>query len=512
LERQVLGVELLSSEEKLMAGLPNFATYFGRDMMMTALMMRPIWSPDMAEHVIGSVLRKLGPVGQVSHEEALGGQAIRENAVIYDSLIGKYFEAARNGQSQPADSTLDRARDVLRDLQSTRENYHMIDDEFQLPVLAARYLSDPAASAARKRAFLADTSPGGTSRLSLLLREMALVATETRLYVERPRATNLVSFPKRDTGHWRSASWRDSDAGYGGGRFAMDVNAIWVPQALEAIATILATLPAIGITPAAVDSVAPALGQTALGEYARDSVSLRRAVETWRKARRHFEVTLAPSQVKSRLRSKLAWLPLKERRYWEKILAGQPSDSLQFLALSLDSAGRPIAVVNTDPAAELFLSNMMKPETVLGDVAPFLRPYPIGLFVEGLGPLVANDAYARRRTWERFRADPYHGPRVVWGREVNLFLIGLANQISNVLEPVGRPKDAKLELYVRQLDDALRRTLTAVNASGLQHNELWSYEIRDGRLQPVRYGTSSDVQLWNTTDLAVEFVLSKLWD
>ena len=27
-----------------MAGLPNFATYFGRDMMMTALMMRPIWT------------------------------------------------------------------------------------------------------------------------------------------------------------------------------------------------------------------------------------------------------------------------------------------------------------------------------------------------------------------------------------------------------------------------------------------------------------------------------------
>ena len=40
LERQVRGVELLSAREKLMAGLPNFATYFGRDMMMTALMMR----------------------------------------------------------------------------------------------------------------------------------------------------------------------------------------------------------------------------------------------------------------------------------------------------------------------------------------------------------------------------------------------------------------------------------------------------------------------------------------
>jgi hypothetical protein len=39
---------------------------------------------------------------------------------------------------------------------------------------------------------------------------------------------------------------------------------------------------------------------------------------------------------------------------------------------------------------------------------------------------------------------------------------------------------------------------------------LWSYEIAGGRLMPVRYGISSDVQLWSTTDLAVEFALSRL--
>jgi len=49
-----------------------------------------------------------------------------------------------------------------------------------------------------------------------------------------------------------------------------------------------------------------------------------------------------------------------------------------------------------------------------------------------------------------------------------------------------------------------------VEASGLKHNELWSYEISGGTLRPIRYGASTDVQLWNVTDLAVQFVLKRL--
>src|SRR5207244_83898 len=88
LEREVRGMELLCSREKLMAGLPNFATYFGRDMLMTALLMEPVWAPAMPEHVIASALRKLSAAGDVSHEEALGGQAIREHASEYNRLVG----------------------------------------------------------------------------------------------------------------------------------------------------------------------------------------------------------------------------------------------------------------------------------------------------------------------------------------------------------------------------------------------------------------------------------------
>jgi hypothetical protein len=88
--------------------------------------------------------------------------------------------------------------------------------------------------------------------------------------------------------------------------------------------------------------------------------------------------------------------------------------------------------------------------------------------------------------------------------------MGLAYQISQAFDQSGRLKHPTLAPYVRALDEALRRTLAAVQASALEHNELWSYQIEGGRLRPVRYGTSSDIQLWNTTNLAVQFMLAQL--
>ncbi len=376
----------------------------------------------------------------------------------------------------------------------------MIDDEFQLPVLAAEYLADTAISDARKRAFLLDAADG-RPRLAALLHELALVARRTRPYVEGPEPGNLVSFPKRDSTHWRSASWRDSDAGYAGGRFAMDVNAIWVPHALDATAGILAKLRELGFGPERLDSIAPGIGGTPLGGYLRDPPSLARAVERWRGARRHFEVALGPGDIRKHLRARLGALPPEERRFWETLTEanGSDRDSLGFLVLSLDTDGRPIPVVNTDPATALFLDRAASEHAVLFNLAPIMRPFPVGLFVEGLGPVVANDAFAPRRVWEAFEKDRYHSPRVVWGREVNLLLLGLANQLARTSGPARET-----------LEEGLRRTLAAVNASGLQHNELWSYRIENGKLVPTRYGTSSDLQLWSSTSLAVQFVLSRL--
>lgn len=509
LERQVRGVELLSSREKLMAGLPAYATYFGRDMLVSALMMRPIWRDEMSEFVVASVLRKLSPVGQVSHEEALGGQAVREAASEYAALINSYFLAARAGNRTAADGLLARARAVLRDHRHVRENYHMIDDEFQLPVLAARWLADPDVPPARKRAFLLDSSDGDGPRLERLLRELALVARMTSAYAADQVATNLVSFPRRDSLRWSSASWRDSGAGYGGGRYAMDVNAIWAPHALESIARIFRALHALGISVDSLSRVVPELrADTPLGAYARDSLRLRDATDAWWGASRHFLVRLSADHVRSRITERLAAMPQHERGYWMRVVAATKpdQDSLVFLALSLDGVGTPIGIANSDPATRLFLGNEpaerardMSTESVLRDVRLFVRPYPVGLFIERAGPVVANDAYAPPAVWHEFERDLYHGPRVVWGREVNLFLLGAAGRI-------GATSDSA---YARELRAAMTKVQTAVEGSGFR-SELWSYQIADGKLAPVRYGSGSDVQLWSTTDLAVQFALFRI--
>src|SRR5688500_592832 len=247
LERQVRGLELVSSREKLMAGLPNFATYFGRDMLMSALMMEPIWSPGMLEHVIGSVLRKLAPTGEVSHEEALGGQAIRENAGVYNERMAEYARARRAGRAAAADSALARARDVLAHLDAVRENYNMLDDDFQFPIVVARYLGDDRISAERKSAFLRERAGADTTtRLTALLRNIEYVRRSTAPYAARPVATNLIAFPRRPDGTHFPGSWRDSNAGYANGRFAMDINAIWVPEALAACVRILERISTLG--------------------------------------------------------------------------------------------------------------------------------------------------------------------------------------------------------------------------------------------------------------------------
>ena len=256
MERQVVGVELLVSREKLMAGLPTYATYFGRDMLMTALMMQPIWRHTTLEAVIAATLRKLGPDGGVSHEEAVGDQAVRESAGEYARRVNSAQAMLQRNARDDADAELARAERALQSLRTPRENYHMIDDEYQFAIVVARWITDPSVPAVAKRAFLRDTTDGGVPRAERLMQALALVAELTAPYVSDARAANLIGFRPGPPLGWGTASWRDSGAGYAGGRYAMDINAIWVPHALEATGQILRALRELDVMRTGVPSAA----------------------------------------------------------------------------------------------------------------------------------------------------------------------------------------------------------------------------------------------------------------
>src|SRR5206468_8492410 len=200
------------------------------------------------------------PAGDVSHEEALGGQAIRENAA----------EFLKTGDSA-----------LLRTLQKTRENYWMVDDDFQLPVVAGRYFADARVPDARKRAFLRRWGDA-------LRKNLAYVAQQAAPYARTPSATNLVSFKRDADGYCHPGSWRDSRVGYAGGCFAFDVNVVWVPAALRAIG--------------AIDSALRSMGEPGID----DAAASARAAEVWRGTARHVEVVISPDEAAARLGVRVA--------------------------------------------------------------------------------------------------------------------------------------------------------------------------------------------------------------
>src|SRR2546422_10702158 len=84
-----------------------------------------------------------------------------------------------------------------------------------------RSLADPGVPPDRKRRFLL-----AEGRLPRIVANLAFVARQAGPYARDPVATNLESFPRASDGGWISASWRDSRAGYGGGRLALDVDRV----------------------------------------------------------------------------------------------------------------------------------------------------------------------------------------------------------------------------------------------------------------------------------------------
>ncbi len=374
-ERARNALSFLSYEDKFLAGSWRFDTYFGRDTLISALLLAPVLEPDAIESAIASVLVRLAPNGEVAHEEDIGEFAVLRNA--------------REGRGRRDTPIYD---------------YGMVDDDFLLAPLAAHWLLDDARGRDRARAFLAGHGPA-------LARNLRWIVERAAAFSGDPRAANLVGIKDgRNTGQWR-----DSEQGLGMGRYAYDVNAALVPAALDAVARLQES----GLLETVLDA-----GQK------RALAGARGAARVWAaRAPALFAVSVPASQARRQVAAYAREIGVDDARAVSSIDGG----ALDFHALSLDGQGRPIPIVHSDEGFRLLLTD--PPAEDIVKALGVLRPFPAGLLTDA-GVVVANPALANENVRREFSRFAYHGT-VIWSWQQALFAAGLERQLRRDDLPAG---------------------------------------------------------------------------
>jgi hypothetical protein len=442
-------LRFLSYREKFEAGSWRFNTYFGRDTLMSVRLLMPVLTPEAVETGLAAVLARLSADGEVAHEEDIGEFAILDHLKA-------------NGSRSDAPVF----------------DYKMIDSSYLLaPVTSAWLLDDP-----RAKSFLAarDSRRGTVDlrRGDELVANLKLVLRSAERFAAEPRAANLISLkPGVPVG-----DWRDSNTGLGGGRYPYDVNAILVPAALQAAARLYAS----GL-------LDPYLS-------ADDRKLFTRAgdmAEVWIKAApTFFSVDLDHAAAARAITNYAATIGAPSH----DALASLGSGGTQFSALSLDAAGNPIPVMNSDLGFELLFGMPRDTEAMARNVSALVRPFPAGLMTD-VGMVVADAAYAPPALQPVFSRNAYHGA-VVWSWQQALFAAGLERQLARTdLTPMVR----------KELTAAQSLIWKSIQATAkMSNSELWSWSYANGRYQIAPFGASGSdadesnaAQLWSTVYLAV---------
>lgn len=437
----------LTYQEKYLAGSWRFDTYFGRDTLMSVRLLAPVLQPAAIESGIGSVLTRLASNGEVAHEEDIGEFAVLRNA--------------REGRG-PNDTPI--------------YDYGMIDDDFMLAPVAAHCLLEQISTKAEVERFLASRNAAGERQGDALVRNFLWVSDRTAAFAREPRPQNLIALKEgRMTGQWR-----DSEEGLGRGRYAYDVNAVFVPAALESIDRLLNS----GLLSA---FVSPEQRAALQGAKAQGQVWSKQAPPM-------FEVTVPAQRARASVAAYGKALGLDVADALNQI----GDQSVTFKALSLDAAGQPVAVMHSDEGFALLFTTPA-PAALDRSVAAMMKPFPAGLLTP-MGLLVANPVFADASVQARFTNSDYHGT-VVWSWQQAVLAAGLDRQLARNDLPAnvrGRLTKARTQLW--SVIDATK---------ALRTSELWSWANVNGTYRAVPFGQqgkhvdeSNAAQLWSTVFLA----------
>jgi len=445
-------LSFLSYRQKFLAGSWRFNTYFGRDTLMSLNLLSPVLTPQAIEAGLGAVLSRVSPQGEVAHEEDIGEFAILDHQRLDHTLSDR-----------------------------PTYNYVMIDSDYMLAPVAASWLLSAKTPDGLAGRFLAqaDQRQGEPSRqygqdFVLNLRYVVLTA---EAFAKAPLRKNLIAIkPGVKVGEWR-----DSNDGLADGRYPYDVNAVFVPAALDAIARLSASgLLAPYTTP----------HDRALFEQAAGFAAV------WRRyAPEAFEVKLDNADARRRVAAYAARLHIDP----DAALQSLGDSPIRFPALSLTADGEPVPVVNSDGGFDLLFLDP-PPQALDEIVSAMMRPFPAGLLTD-VGIVVADPVFASDDLKARLSLNAYHGS-VVWSWQQAVFAAGLARQLAR--------KDLPAQTRAH-LAAARARLWQAIDAAGaVRNSELWSWTYRDGQFHVAPFGASAAdadesnaAQLWSTVFLAL---------
>jgi hypothetical protein len=439
-------LSFLSYEEKLLAGSWRCNTYFGRDTLISLMLLAPVLQPDATQSGLASVLARLASNGEVAHEEDIGEFAVLRN-----------MKEQRGRSDTPI------------------YDYGMVDDDFLLAPVVAHWLLDSVAGRGAAKMFLSDRA-AKVSNGDALVRNLRWVVERTAAFAGDPKLSNLVGIKEgRSTGQWR-----DSEEGLGRGRYAYDVNAVFVPAALHAIDRLLKS----------------GLLDPYLSAEERDVLMRAEAQHrVWsRQAPPMFVVTLAADRARMHINAYASEAGVDTT----KALASLDNKSLAFNALSLDATGRQVPVMHSDDGFALLFGTPTLAD-LERSIETIMRPFPAGLLTS-VGLLVANPAFADLETQARFTNTAYHGT-VIWSWQQAVLAAGLERQLARTDLPP--PLRAALIAARSQLWSAIEA------AGALRTSELWSWSFANGRYRIEPFGQrgvdadeSNAAQLWSTVFLA----------
>ncbi len=444
-------LSFLSYKEKFLAGSWRFNTYFGRDTLMSVRLLMPVLAPEAVDAGLGAVLTRLSPKGEVAHEEDIGEFAILDHL-------------RASGEKSDAPTF----------------NYNMIDGNFMLAPVAAQWLLDDARGSTEAATFLKRMDGRRERPQPLgadLVSNFKFVLKAAARFADDPHAPNLIALkPGFDAGQWR-----DSNDGLGGGRFPYDVNAVFVPAALEATSRFFES----GLLAHYLDSAD------------RELFSHASAMAgTWReKAGPLFDVSVPSTTARRDITDYAASLKTTDGT----ALASVDDSAVEFPALSLTADDKIIPVIHSDVGFELLFGRPTAAVLNVG-VTALMRPFPAGLLTP-IGMVVANPVYAAPSIQSKLTRNAYHGT-VVWSWQQAVMAAGLRRQL------LRQDLSAPIKEHLRAAQTELWRGIK--NAHSMRNSELWTWNFANHRFEIATFGAnasdadeSNAAQLWSTVYLAI---------